>query len=207
MNNFEKLNAEFFDKSCDKFKGSSWEACCYIDEFMQDVYYHSIFKNINKNFKNILDIGCGQADLLSFIRKNANNINYSYTGIDVSDKMISCCKKKFPKDSFFNSSFLDFENTNNFDVILAVGVFNLRVSDDKDEQLNYLRQNIKKMYSNCNKCCSFTLMSKHGNQNSERELFYYEPSSILQDCLELTSSVLLDHSSIPIDFIVTLYKD
>lgn len=205
MNNFEKLNAEFFDESCEKFKNSSWQACCYLDEFMQEVYYHSIFKNINKNFKNILDIGCGQGDLLGFLKKNSNNIDY--TGLDVSSKMIDCCKKRFPKQSFNNSSFLDFKSENSFDVVLAVGVFNLKVCEKPENQIEYLKQNIQKMYSICNKCCSFTLMSKHGNQNSEDGLFYYNPWNILEYCLDLTSSVILDHSSIPIDFIVTLYKD
>jgi len=205
MNNFEKINADFFNESCEKFKNSSWQACCYIDEFMQDVYYHSIFKNINKNFKNILDIGCGQADLLDFIRKNSSKA--SYTGLDVSNKMIEYCNKKFPKDLFYNCSFLDFKNKDSFDLIFAVGVFNLRVSNDEKEQLDYLKQNIHKMYSECKKSCSFTLMSRYGNQNSEDQLFYYEPWKVLEYCFSLTSSVVLDHSSIPIDFIVTLYKD
>lgn len=204
MNNFEKINADFFDSTCEKFKDSSWEACCYLDEFMQDLYYHSIFKNINKNFSTILDVGCGQGDLLSFLKRNT--CKAKYTGIDVSSKMVSICKTKYPDSEFNQTSYLDFESQN-FDVILSVGTFNLRVSDKEEEQIEYLLSNIKKMYNQCNKVCSFTLMSKHGNRDVEKELFCYEPSKIMDYCLSLTSSVLIDHSSIPIDFIVTLYKE
>lgn len=204
MNKFEKKNADFFNETCEIFKDNSWQACCYLDEFMQPVYYHSIFKNINKNFKNILDIGCGQGDLLNFINKNTE---IDYTGIDVSDKMISKCVLKFPKNKFFNTSFLDFKIDKTFDVILAIGVFNLKISEEENEQINYLKNNVEKMYLNCKNSCSFTLLSKYGNPYVDKELFCYEPTQILEYCLGLTSSVIIDHSSIPIEFIVTLYKD
>ena len=205
MNNFEKINAEFFNNSCDKNKNSSWRACCYLDEFMQDVYYYSICKNINKKFDSVLDIGCGQADFLNFIKRNTSN-TIEYVGIDVSEKMIKECNLKFPKNNFYNCSFLDYDNKL-FDIIVAIGTFNLRVSKEYNEQMNYIKSNIEKMYNNCKKSCSFTLMSKHGNENIESELFYYEPWTIFEYCLGLTYSVIVDHSSIPIDFIVTLHKD
>jgi SAM-dependent methyltransferase len=202
----EKINSEFFDKSCDLSGGVSWKACCYIDGWMQDVYYHSIFKNINKNFSSLLDVGCGQGDLLDFLNRNKAKVNYK--GIDVSEKMINASKEKFPKNNFEKISLVEINDQEKFDVILAVGVFNIQFAD-KEEQLDYLKTNIKKMFDMCNNTCSFTLLSRHGYEDIKKQekLFTYEPWEIMQYCLELTPSVLVDHSSIPIEFITTLYKN
>lgn len=202
----KKINSEFFNNCCDLSGGSSWKACCYVDEFMQDVYYHSIFNNINKNFNTLLDIGCGQGDLINFLSRNHAKITYK--GIDVSEKMIDFAKKRFPKNNFENISFLEINKEEKYDVILAVGVFNIKFST-KENQMNYLKNNIKKMFDMCSSSCSFTLLSRHGYENIEEqeELFFYEPWEIMKYCLELTPSVLVDHSSIPIEFITTLYKN
>lgn len=202
----EKINSEFFDKSCDLSEGISWRACCYIDEWMQDIYYHSIFKNINKNFTSLLDVGCGQADLVDFLNRNKAKVNYK--GIDVSEKMINSSIARFPKNNFKKISLIELSDQEKFDVILAVGVFNIQFTN-KEEQLNYLKINIKKMFDMCNNTCSFTLLSRHGYEDIKKQekLFFYEPWEIMEYCLELTPSVLLDHSSIPVEFIVTLYKD
>jgi len=205
-NQAKKINSEFFNKSCENSEGLSWKACCYIDEFMQDVYYHSIFKNINKNFNSLLDVGCGQADLVEFL--NRNNAKINYKGIDVSEKMIESCKSRFPKKAFQKMSLLELGEDEKFDVILAVGTFNIKFSN-KEDQMEYLKSNIEKMFNMCNKSCSFTLLSRHGYEDLQKQegLFSYEPWEIIKYCLELTPSVLLDHSSIPVEFIVTLYKD
>lgn len=203
MNNFEKINADFFNSNCEKYK-LNWQACGYVDEFMQDVYYHSIFKNVNKKFESVLDIGCGQGDLLNFIRRNA--CKAQYTGIDVSSKMIDKCSRLYTSGSFYNKSFLEYEDKT-FDIILSVGAFNLRVSKDDAKQLDYLKLNIKKMYDNCEMGCFLTLLSKYGNQNIEDELFYYEPTKLMEFCLNLTSAVAIDHASIPFEFIVALHKE
>lgn len=204
----EKINSNFFDEKCEKYK-SSWEACCYIDEFMQTVYYHSIFKHINKNFKSILDVGCGQADLLCYLNKN--KIKCEYKGIDVSEKMIDICKNKYSNNLhnniiFEKSSLSSINEETSYDIVVAVGTFNIKFLS-KNEQLEYIKYNIKKMFDLSNKCCSFTLLSKHGYDNKEDGLFFCEPSEIVDYCLSLTPSIIMDHCSAPIEFITTLYKE
>lgn len=205
----EKINSKFFDEKCEK-SINSWEACCYIDEFMQTVYYHSIFKHINKNFASILDVGCGQADLLYYLNKN--KIKCKYKGIDVSEKMINICKNLYPNDLynsnifFEKSSLLSIPNETKYDVVVAVGTFNIKFLN-KTQQIEYIKDNIKKMFELCNKCCSFTLLSKHGYETKEDGLFFCEPSEVIDYCLSLTSSVIIDHCSAPIEFITTLYKE
>jgi SAM-dependent methyltransferase len=204
-NQAEKLNSEFFNKSCEKFGNISWKACCYLDEFMQPVYYNSILKKLN-NVKSLLDVGCGQGDLFEFLK--INKIDLKYKGIDVSEKMVSFAKNKHKNDLFENISLLDMDQNNTFDAVLCIGAFNLKVFK-KQEQIDYLKKSVEKLYLLSNRVCCFTLLSKHGCEylKNEKDLFYYEPWEVLEYCLNLTSSVTLDHASIPIEFIVTLYKD
>jgi SAM-dependent methyltransferase len=201
----DKLNSEFYNKSCIQSNGASWKACHYLDELMQTVYYNSIFKNI-QNVKSLLDVGCGQGDLLNFL--NLNKINLEYKGIDVSENMIKEAKNKHKNNLFENASLLDLPDDLKYDMVLCVGVFSLKVFE-KQQQIEYVKKSIEKLYAISEKVCSFTLLSRHGCDylKNEKDLFYYEPWEILEYCFGLTSSVILDHASIPIEFIVTLYKD
>lgn len=201
----DKLNSDFYNESCNTSGGISWKACHYLDEFMQTVYYNSIFKNIT-NVKSLLDIGCGQGDLLDFLK--INKINLDYKGIDVSENMIKEAKNKHKNNSFENISLLELSDNLKYDAVLCVGVFSLKVFE-KQQQMDYVKKSIEKIYAISEKVCSFTLLSRHGCEylQNEKDLFYYEPWEILEYCFSLTSSVVLDHASIPVEFIVTLYKD
>lgn len=203
----EKLNSDFYNKSCDKFGDIGWKACHYYDEFMQTVYYHSMFKYMPANTKSLLDVGCGQGDLLGFLKER--KINLDYKGIDVSKNMVKKAQKKHGNNFFENISLLDLNNNElNYDVALCAGLFSLKVFERK-QQLEYVEKSIEKLYSICNNSCSFTLLSKHGYEQvkNEKDLFYYEPWDIIKFCFNLTSCVILDHASTPIEFIVTLYKN
>jgi ubiquinone/menaquinone biosynthesis C-methylase UbiE len=62
-------------------------------------YFLKILKNLNlKNFKNILDVGCGTGSHASYLKKKGFNIS----GVDISSKMLKIARKKNPKIKFKN---------------------------------------------------------------------------------------------------------
>jgi SAM-dependent methyltransferase len=75
--------------------------------------------------RSVLDFGCGKGDFLAFLRERG--VACGYTGVDVHPDLIVMAQAKHPGAEFLA---LDIEETplgRAFDVVVACGVFNLRV--------------------------------------------------------------------------------
>lgn len=97
-------------------------------------------KNLSKTGSKILDVGCATGELIYYLKKRFNTLNF--TGIDVSEKMIHKAKIKMPSETFIctnilaqplNSSII---GTQKFDFIICSGV--LSIFDDLELPLNNL---------------------------------------------------------------------
>lgn len=62
----------------------------------------------------VLDCGCGTGMFLDLFNINVND----YTGIDISQKMLDIAKKKYPRNNFIKSDFLDFNGLYDFVISL-----------------------------------------------------------------------------------------
>lgn len=153
----------------------------------------------------ILDVGCGQGTLNGFLKKKFSN--FQYTGIDITPKMIQYAKEAYPDAEFICDDFLTYNFTKKYDWVIAAGTFNVKVEGD---QLDYFRTALQKMYDVSNRGVSFTLLSKYGYDSAkdfEHTLYCYEPSQMLSQFLSMTSTVTLNHASLPAEFAVHMYKE
>jgi trans-aconitate methyltransferase len=67
----------------------------------QSSIFYCINSTKNKNFNQILDVGCGLAVLTSMLSRYGN-----VTGIDISDKIVNENRKIFPNIEFISGDFL-----------------------------------------------------------------------------------------------------
>ena len=205
--NAEIRTANFYNECCEFFGDLGWAASCFIDADAQFLSYKTLSKYLFLDNVSLLDVGCGQGDFLNFIFKSKLNDKITrYKGIDVSNKMIQHAQKKFSEKFFSQENFLS-EKQYDFDISIAVGTFNIRCFDEDQDQINYLKNSIKKMYESSKKSCALTILSYHGYEEVKKDnrLFWYEPWEILQYCFSLTDSVIIDHASIPAEFILILH--
>ena len=71
------------------------------------------------------------------------------------------------------------------------------------------------MFNLCDEGVIVTILSDRANQRSDghkqfrfNDLFYYEPSKVLNHCLtHITENVVIDHSSLDYQFVLTLYPN
>ena len=70
-------------------KGKNWQTC-----YIQLANYFRIIKNIKKGGI-VLDVGCGQAELLTVMRNNF--LGNPYIGIELNKQTVKKCKKLFIK--------------------------------------------------------------------------------------------------------------
>ncbi len=113
------------------------------DELMIDVPYGVWVDFVNQNAKtgsSILDLGCGTGTIAVELAK----AGYFVSGLDLSSEMLTYAKQKAAENdvnvSFYEGSMTDFENVNNFDVIVSFV-----------DSLNYLTSvdDLKKTFENC----------------------------------------------------------
>ena len=94
----------------------------------EDVYSSEWFflKNHLRERMTVLDIGCAQGGFAGIIEENLDE--FAYTGLDISEEMISKAKLKHPKQTFYHVNENDysiFENNTKFDVVLVLGILHL----------------------------------------------------------------------------------
>lgn len=110
----------------------------------------------------ILDFGCGAGHFLEYIINTNNKFNIIYTGLDINQPFVDCCKSKFYNNNFICMDILDENNDIPFfDFIVANGVFTEKLDLSHEEMMAFFMKTITKLWEKCNLGLSFNLMSKH----------------------------------------------
>jgi SAM-dependent methyltransferase len=193
---------EFFTEGCNRHGTTDWAAAYYTDDLQQHGSFLQLSTVGDFNNSTVLDVGCGQGKFYRFLKQN--KIQCDYEGIDITPKMIEFAKQKNPNAKFTCSDFLDASLTKTYDWVVSAGAWNVKVED----QMALIGKAIYKMYKQCKKGVAFTLLSSYGYEQAKEfdALFCYEPGAILTYCLSLTPAVTINHSSLPAEFVVFMYK-
>jgi len=147
------------------YDGSSGSGSCI--SYNKDTYVPFLKKFINNNIKNVTDLGCGDFKCGKLIY---NNLNITYTGYDVYEKIVVFNSKyfSFPKYSF---RYLDFCNKKE---IIATGELCILKDVLQHWSLNniysfldYLVEYKKFKYILICNCCHQTDDNQHDIENSD----------------------------------------
>jgi len=135
--------------------------------------------------KSILDFGCGKGDFYGFLKER--RCSPSYCGIDVNANLIDLAKSKYPEAEFLSLDIDEDDFRRQFDVIVACGVFNLRIAGIEESS----RQILKILFGLCREAMHVNFLTYETPQRSV-ELFYVKPEEIRQFAAdELSPSVTL----------------
>ena len=189
--------AEFYDERC-KPNAKSWEACHWrsresqLDNFDMLLNIASI-----RPSDTILDVGCGQGD---FYQQTKLKGVTSFTGIDVSPKMIWTCKRRFPAARWEVADLKDVEGQ--WDWVFASGAFN-HVGQD-------LGESITKMFSLARNGIGLTVLSWYDPTDGSKRADYlqnHDPVRALEVAFSLTRWVNMNHTALDGQFVLFMYKD
>lgn len=109
----------------------------------------------------LLDLGCGYGALIDHLVKGKYE-NILYTGMDISEKMISSAKVLFPCHQFIlQDILLKPLQVNHFDYIIMNGLLTEKRSLSWDEMTVFARRIISHAFKACKKGIAFNVMNYH----------------------------------------------
>lgn len=175
-------------------------SCCEL-MLMTETYQKQAFDLVGELIGNlaechrVLDIGCGYACLLAYLR--AHGFSGEYVGIDLVSGFIDKARERFGPDGAARFVFGDFiampeADLGRQDYCIATSIFGY-VPDD-----GFIREVIGKACRLAEKGVVFTCNSA-SHQVLPLKAKTYRPADILSMCLEYGKSIDLKHRCLPVD--------
>jgi len=152
----------------------------------------------------LLDVGCGFGDLLPWLR--ARGARPRYTGLDITPSMIERCRKRFNEGGEGSARFivgdaLNWQPDGEYDYVIASGIFGYRAKDTRAR----IRPTLERLFRIAGTGLAVNFLSGCAPSRSPGRL-YVLPADVLQYALQLTPAVRLDHTYMPNDFTLCMYK-
>ena len=150
--------------------------------------------------KSILDYGCGLGDLVDHLEKQG--IDATYTGYDISEKLIKRAQELHPNHHFEVRDILEDMPDQRFSYVFAIGL-NLKVTDN----VHFIKTLIKRLFDVAEDGVSVSLLSCHSDYFAE-ESFYHNPALLVDWCLaNVSRRCVLRHDYLLHDFTLYIYKN
>jgi SAM-dependent methyltransferase len=149
----------------------------------------------------LLDAGCGFGDLLAWL--NERGVHPVYTGIDLCAPMVARGRARFAgtRARFIAGDAVTYEPSAPFDYIVASGIFGLAARDARRR----IRPTLERLFGFCRVGLAVNFLSNRVARRNPARL-YVDPAEVLEPALALTPAVRLDHSYLPNDFTLLLYR-
>lgn len=187
-----KINNNEFSEGCKTYGTRGWAATLHDSEETQLAQFYSMSRTISMNGKSVLDVGCGQGDLLTFMDRN-KIVPSKYVGIDICQDMLDIAKQKHPQGNFQKQHILEMPDDDKYDIVVACAVLNMLIGTVA-EQHGYVKSCLKKMFDLSKHITGVTFLTTAGVSNVSPGLHQYDPGKVFDYCLTLTTTACLDHT-------------
>jgi SAM-dependent methyltransferase len=150
----------------------------------------------------VLDVGCGFGDFLAFLL--GRGIRPVYTGLDICAPMIVRCHERFAVSEgiFACGDVLKYQPHARYDYVVASGIFGFEAPGAFDR----IQPTLERMFGWAKVGVSVNFLSARAVSKAQNRL-YVDPAQALEWGLALTPSARIDHTYLPNDFTLHLYKE
>jgi SAM-dependent methyltransferase len=149
----------------------------------------------------VLDVGCGFGDFLGYLLERG--IEPVYTGLDICEPMIERSRERFEPSAgrFIAGDALDWEPDEHYDYVVASGLFGL----DSVGARERIRPTVERLFAHARVGAAMNFLSARSPRPAEGRI-YVDPCKALEAGLDLTPAARIDHSYLPNDFTLYLFK-
>lgn len=179
----------YFERTLDAHgptpRGVDWNS-----QAAQETRFEQLLKIVEPNTAfSIIDYGCGYGALASYMR--LRDLDFEYTGYDVSERMLAFAKRE-RSNWTFTSSYQDLQPA---DYVVASGIFNLRLHIADEAWQAYILDTLRHIASLARRGFSFNMLTSYSDAERMRsDLFYGDPCYFFDVCKrEYARNVALLH--------------
>ena len=200
----EAETSRFYEGRIRRF-GYGYRALGYGGRSSQDKRFGALATLGGFDGASVLDVGCGFGDLLVWLR--SRGARPRYTGLDLATSMIERCRRRFDEGNadgsarFVIGDALSWEPDGEYDYVIASGIFGYAA---KDARLR-IQPTLERRSPIARVGMAVTFLSGRAARRSPGRL-YVQPADVLEYALRLTPAVRLDHTYMPNDFTLCLYR-
>lgn len=200
---------KYFDEKIDRF-GSTSRGVDYNSLEAQQVRYRELSKVIRdkKDSFSICDFGCGYGYYIEYLDENGFDF-FSYTGIDLSKKMIAAAEKKYREYRKENIEFICTSDIKKkYDYVVSSGIFNIRNDISDEEWLSYILDTLDQFNEHAEKGFAFNCLTKYSDlDRMKSNLYYADPLFLFDYCKRnFSRNVALLHDYEIYDFTIIVRK-
>jgi len=129
----------------------------------------------------LLDYGCGYGALAQQLC--ATDADFSYTGFDLAESMISMARSQIED---VRCSFTSDRNAlTDYDYTLASGIFNVRLQTDEKSWHEYVASTLEAIASHSRRGFAFNMLTRYSDPHLMRDdLYYADPGRYFRLCKE-----------------------
>lgn len=127
----------------------------------------------------VIDQGCGYGAYFDYLSERYKN--FSYLGLDISERMIIEARARVSSASArFEVSA---ENSETADFTVASGIFNVRGSEPDDDWLAYILDTVEEMAAKSRRAFAFNCLTLYSDRELMRpNLYYADPMQLFDHC-------------------------
>ena len=172
--------------------GDSPASVQYACSASQRVRFSILSEGLDKEVS-IIDLGCGLADMLPFLREQG--FTGEYLGCDFVPEFVEHAKEKYRADElaqFQEFNILKDELPEGYDYVLISGIFNNKIANN----LEFIYKTLMKSMDKVKRGVVFNAMSEYVEYQDD-ELFYINPMALFDFCKKkITPYVVIKHDYI-----------
>ncbi len=179
--------------------GMEWK-----DEASQRLRFDVLCEVCGLEGRTLHEVGAGAGHLVDHLA--ARGIGAHYSGSDVAPAMVEAARARHPDHEFAVGDLFDDHRPEAHDVVVASGVFNVRMDESDEAWGEYVREAVRRMWRRCRVAIAFNLMSDHVDFRKPI-LYHADAGEMLDFCRrELSRYVVLRHDYPLYEYTIYVYR-
>ena len=200
MNSKDKAKlVQLYEERYDKF-GYDFKTVGWGNADSQLLRFRILSDIADLSGASVCDLGCGFGDLLHYLSERFSNV--SYTGIDISPKIILEAKKRFSNGRFEIRDILTDPSEDLFDYVLSSGALTFKGENHEA----FVEEMMIAMMKMAKKGVAVNFLSSYVDYEMEKN-FHFAPEKAFSMGRKLTRYVSIRHDYPLYEFTLYLYKE
>jgi cyclopropane fatty-acyl-phospholipid synthase-like methyltransferase len=199
---FHHFNSNYYSSKLKEF-GASAKGVDWKSEEAQIIRFQQLAKLLPNNSPfTVLDYGSGYGALYGFLRNQFTD--FEYKGYDINPECAQLCAEAFGKNMVTDTP----PKENEFDYVIASGVFNLKGEFTIEEWTNYVLSELDILNKSSKKGFAFNMLTSWSDeQRQQANLYYADPTFFFRHCkLKYSENIALLHDYGMWDFTILVRK-